>query len=388
MRRARAWLFCEEPLYRLIDINKNDLSSGGGAPGRVTKRGIRVARAQIVASLVSVVIVAGSVVPGMASASVLSGLFSSPVLSTRSIPGKQENLQTIELPQAAMNSNPTGRGGGDISIVDDTALLPQDGPSGTAVEIDQSAKSSQISVYVVRPGDTLSTISTMFDVSPNTVIWANDLKGASDIHPGDSLVILPMTGIRYTVKNNGTLRDIVKKYGGDLAEAALYNGVDPDESLAAGTVVIVPDGEIAAPKTVAPQKKTTPKSVLSVFAGASSVPTYSGYYMRPIVGGVRTQGIHGYNAVDLAAPVGTSLMAAASGEVIIAKVGGYNGGYGSYVVIRHGNGSQTLYAHMSRVDARVGQVVSQGEVIGAVGSTGRSTGSHVHFEIRGAANPF
>jgi murein DD-endopeptidase MepM/ murein hydrolase activator NlpD len=110
--------------------------------------------------------------------------------------------------------------------------------------------------------------------------------------------------------------------------------------------------------------------------------------MRPIVGGVRTQGIHGYNAVDLAAPVGTSLMAAASGEVIIAKVGGYNGGYGSYVVIRHGNGSQTLYAHMSRVDARVGQVVSQGEVIGAVGSTGRSTGSHVHFEIRGAANPF
>lgn len=190
------------------------------------------------------------------------------------------------------------------------------------------------------------------------------------------------------LKNNGTLRDIVKKYGGDLAEAALYNGVDPDESLAAGTVVIVPDGEIAAPKTVAPQKKTTPKSVLSVFAGASSVPTYSGYYMRPIVGGVRTQGIHGYNAVDLAAPVGTSLMAAASGEVIIAKVGGYNGGYGSYVVIRHGNGSQTLYAHMSRVDARVGQVVSQGEVIGAVGSTGRSTGSHVHFEIRGAANPF
>jgi len=81
-------------------------------------------------------------------------------------------------------------------------------------------------------------------------------------------------------------------------------------------------------------------------------------------------------------------MASAAGEVIIAREGGYNGGYGSYVVVRHDNGTQTLYAHMSQVDAYSGQEVAQGQVIGYVGSTGRSTGPHLHFEIRGAKNPF
>ena len=82
-------------------------------------------------------------------------------------------------------------------------------------------------------------------------------------------------------------------------------------------------------------------------------------------------------------------MAAADGDVIVAKSGGYNGGYGSYVVIQHDNGSQTLYGHMSRVAATDGESVSQGQIIGYVGSTGLATGPHVHFEIRnGIRNPF
>ena len=103
----------------------------------------------------------------------------------------------------------------------------------------------------------------------------------------------------------------------------------------------------------------------------------------------QTQNIHGYNAVDLAAPTGTPIMAAADGTVIVAKSGGWNGGYGSYVVIQHGNGSQTLYAHMSKVAAYDGESVVQGQVIGYVGETGDATGPHVHFEIRdGIRNPF
>ena len=120
----------------------------------------------------------------------------------------------------------------------------------------------------------------------------------------------------------------------------------------------------------------------------SNVPTYSGYYLRPISGGTRTQGIHGFNAVDLAASVGTPIMASASGKVIISKNSGWNGGYGNYIVIEHPNGTQTLYAHASKVIVFSGQSVVQGQVIGYVGSTGRSTGAHVHFEIRGAKNPF
>ena len=81
-------------------------------------------------------------------------------------------------------------------------------------------------------------------------------------------------------------------------------------------------------------------------------------------------------------------MASASGEVIISRAGGWNGGYGSYVVIKHSNGTQTLYAHNSRNNVSVGDYVNQGDIIAFVGSTGKSTGPHVHFEIRGARNPF
>ena len=110
--------------------------------------------------------------------------------------------------------------------------------------------------------------------------------------------------------------------------------------------------------------------------------------MHPLPSAVRTQGIHGYNAVDLAAPFGTPIVAAASGRVIVSRSGGWNGGYGTYVVIDHPDGTQTLYAHMSRVAVWQGAQVVAGQVIGYVGSTGRSTGPHVHFEVRGAVNPF
>lgn len=294
---------------------------------------------------------------------------------------KRDNIQTIDLPQAAMNLNPVGRGGGDISILDDSALLPQDGPMGTPVEIEESAKSSQISTYVVRKGDTLSSIAEMFDVSVNTIMWANNIRSSRDIKPGDQLVILPVTGIRYTVKTGGTLRDIVKKNGGDIDEAALYNGVDPDEELKAGTVVIVPDAELVQEAPKQPTRTNVAKT-------KTPTPNYSGYYRVPLANYTRTQGVHGYNGVDLASFMGAPVMASAAGEVIIAKESGYNGGYGKYVVIRHDNGTQTLYAHAQALNVRVGQRVGQGETIAFLGNSGRSTGPHLHFEIRGAKNPF
>ncbi len=337
-------------------------------------------------STISLVLMTGAFLPAIARASVFAGLLSTVILNPAQGVGgaKKDNVQVMSLPTPVMNINPVGRGGGDIEIVDDSALVSQDGPLGTAIEVQESIKSSQISVYTVRPGDTLSTIATMFDVTVNTIMWANDIKSTKGIRPGDSLVILPVTGIRYTVKSGGSLRDIVKKHGGDLEEAALYNGIEPDEILAVGTVVIVPDAELIVPK---PETKKSSAGVKIAVRTSGKVPSYSGYYQRP-TSGAKTQGIHGYNGVDIGAPVGTPVWASADGEVIIARSGGYNGGYGSYVVVRHSNGTQTLYAHMSRVDVYAGQTVSQGEEIGAVGNSGRSTGPHLHFEIRGAVNPF
>jgi murein DD-endopeptidase MepM/ murein hydrolase activator NlpD len=120
----------------------------------------------------------------------------------------------------------------------------------------------------------------------------------------------------------------------------------------------------------------------------SSGPAISGYFIHPLPGSVRTQGIHGYNAVDFGAPVGTPILASAGGSVLVSRVGGWNGGYGNYVVIDHPNGTQTLYAHNSKNTVWQGQTVVAGQVIGYVGNTGRSTGPHLHFEIRGAKNPF
>ena len=103
---------------------------------------------------------------------------------------------------------------------------------------------------------------------------------------------------------------------------------------------------------------------------------------------VKTQGLHGYNGIDLAAPTGTPVLASASGDVIVSRGYGWNGGYGNYIVIKHPNGTQTLYAHLNEVIVSSSWHVVQGQIIGYVGATGKSTGPHLHFEVRGAKNPF
>lgn len=301
------------------------------------------------------------------------------------------NSQTIPLPEPARNIDPNpSKGGGDITIVNESALLAVAGPEGTLADVEEGdgkvRNNGQISIYIVREGDTIGAIAEMFDVTANTIRWANDIKRSSTIRPGQELVILPVTGIKYTVKNGGTLRDIIKKHGGNLEEAAEYNGIDPDKKLAKGEEVIIPEGELAEPKRTVRVAQSRHSGSSRLVRGGG--PTYSGYYLRPVVGGKRTQGLHGYNAVDIGAPHGTPILAAASGKVIISKGSGWNGGYGKYLVIEHSNGTQTLYAHNTRNLVFSGQQVVQGQVIAYVGSTGRSTGPHVHFEIRGARNPF
>ena len=296
------------------------------------------------------------------------------------------NAQTMPLLRSTMASGNKegGLGGGDVTIIDESALLPEEGPSGAGADIVRP-KNSTISIYVVREGDTLSHIAEMFDVTVNTILWANDLKRGQSLKIGQTLTILPITGVRYTVKKGDTLASIAKALHADPGEIMTFNDLVSDH-VAAGDQIIVPNGEIAAPP--APPKKTVARTSGASSSGGGSA-TYAGYFMRPLVGGVRTQGVHGYNGVDLGAAQGTPFMASAPGEVIVARSSGWNGGYGQYIVIRHDNGTQTLYAHASEIIVGVGQRVVQGQVIGYVGNTGRSTGPHLHFEIRGGPrNPF
>ena len=188
--------------------------------------------------------------------------------------------------------------------------------------------------------------------------------------------------VDYKIRWNKEMREWYKcdkkieYYKGDIDEIADYNGLSVDSSLAIGTEIIIPDGEILAPAY-------SPSS-----PSGSKLKEYAGYYLKPVVGAIKTQGLHGHNGVDLAAPIGTPIYASASGEVIISKAGGWNGGYGNYVVIKHNNGTQTLYAHNNSNAVVAGQWVNQGDIIAYMGSTGKSTGSHLHFEVRGATNPF
>ncbi|MEX0910190.1 MAG: M23 family metallopeptidase [Candidatus Paceibacterota bacterium] len=294
-----------------------------------------------------------------------------------------QNLALLEQ-KPNLKSGPTTPTMG--SIVDNSVLASNLSLTGVGGAEPFIPTSDEISIYVVQEGDTLSQIGQMFGVSVNTIKWANDITGHPQI--GDILVILPVSGVRHMVEKGDTLETVAKKYNSKASDIAKFNGLSDSQSkLTLGTEVIVPNGEIESIQT--PDKTPVKNSGANIVATPTkNLPKHSGFYIRPVVGGVRTQGIHGNNAVDLAHSLGVPIYASAGGSVIVAKTGGWNGGYGNYIVISHSNGSQTLYAHLNSVSVSVGQTVGQGEVIGALGSSGNSTGPHVHFEIRGAQNPF
>ncbi len=289
-------------------------------------------------------------------------------------------------------------------IIKDEQVINQDIESGETVsesemqiveeikEDDSQDKSdNSIVIYEVKSGDTISSIASRFKVSVNTIRWANELNSKDTIKIGDKLTILPITGFQYKVKSGDTISAIAKKYDADSKEILIFNGFDDAKDLKAGMEIIIPNGEpqIEKPKSTTTTTKSTTTTQTSSNTTSNSSSSTSSTYAMPIPGSILTQGIHGTNAVDFGAPVGTPVKASLDGEVILSKGGGaYNGGYGNYIVIKHSNGTQTLYAHLSKTEVSVGRKVSKGDVIGKSGNTGRSTGPHLHFEVRGATNPF
>ncbi len=288
----------------------------------------------------------------------------------------EANSQNIPLLQAVISPNSDASSTNDnLIIVEGTSLSPETESLPALKTLDDD----QISLYVVHPGDTLPAIAKMFGVSVNTIRWGNDLSG-NTITPGQTLVILPLTGVKHIVRRGDTLQSIAKLHKADINDILQYNNLSLNSKLSLGQEIIVPDGIEGGVQSSG--------SSSGVGKTGPLYPIYDGYYMRPIVGGVKTQGIHGHNGVDLASVYGANIYAAAAGEVIISKNSGWNGGYGEYIVIKHDNGTQTVYGHLSETDVSVGDTVTQGEVIGKMGRTGHATGVHLHFEIRGARNPF
>lgn len=281
----------------------------------------------------------------------------------------------------------------NVNILSDSALVPSTGLMGVSDSTDSADLSSEdTSVYVVRKGDTVAAVAKMFDVSINTILWANDMKKGEKLVEGDILLILPIDGVNHVVIKGDTLKKIAKKYNADVSDIIAVNDVTLDSDLVIGQELIIPDAEIISESDKpAPNLEISAKKDQDYYI-KNPVKNASGYYINPVPTGHKTQGLHDKGrAIDIGAPTGTPIYAAASGTVIFAKAGTKsrysNGGFGGLVIIKHPNGTETYYAHQSKIGTSVGQNVIQGQVIGYVGSTGHSTGPHIHFEVRGARNP-
>ncbi len=291
------------------------------------------------------------------------------------------NLQNMAILRAPLSLDPSlAVGGGDTTIVGQSALLPDVGPLGSIADIEDRASQGQISIYVVRERDTLGQIAKMFDVSVNTILWANNIGRYDVIKVGQTLIVFPVSGVSYEVKAGDTIESIAAKLKGDADEIRQFNNLSASHPLAIGIKIFIPNAEAPIPPST-----NVPSG--SYWGGSS--PVYAGYYIRPIVGGRISQGPHGYGgrALDLAAPCGTPILASHTGDVLMARTGGWYGGFGNFVIIEHDSfkGIQSLYAHMSEIIVGTGWHIVQGQVIGYVGVTGNTTGCHLHFEPRGAA---
>ncbi|MCF6277004.1 MAG: LysM peptidoglycan-binding domain-containing M23 family metallopeptidase [Candidatus Magasanikbacteria bacterium] len=241
---------------------------------------------------------------------------------------------------------------------------------------------TEILNYEVQPGDVIGSIAQKFGLNTITVLWANGLTSRSYIRPGDKLKILPTDGVLHKVVSGDNISKIASKYSVKVDEIVEYNKLANASDIIVGEQLIVPGG--VKPRAVYIPRPSSGNSVFrNVSAPPPSVSSPAGSEFVWPAGVRRITQYYGWRhtALDIAGPIGTPLYASKSGTVIKSKCG-WNGGYGCYVILNHGGGVQTLYAHSSQLLVSYGEKVVQGQVIALMGSTGRSTGSHIHYEVR------
>lgn len=240
---------------------------------------------------------------------------------------------------------------------------------------DTSGDKKEITEHIVQNGDTLISIATDFDISLNTLLWANGLTRTSIIKPGQTLVVLPVSGVVHHVKKGDTIGGIAQTYKGKVSEIIAFNELPEEGDIFIGDILVIPNGTQPAPSY-------SPSNY-------SQVPLASSYFIVPVVSPYRTtQWLHWYNAVDFAnqgSSCGQPVLAAAGGQVLKISYG-YNQGAGNYIRIIHPNGLITHYGHLQKVFVTLGQNVSQGEIIGLIGYSGRTipagpSGCHLHFAV-------
>ncbi|MFO7742739.1 MAG: M23 family metallopeptidase [Anaerolineae bacterium] len=233
----------------------------------------------------------------------------------------------------------------------------------------------RVVTYTVQVGDTIQSIATQFGLDPTTIMWANPaIEDAPDLlQIGQQVVILPIDGVYHRVAEDDTLGSIAKMYEvePEAITSCEYNDLgDPGRPIEQGEHLIIPGGE----------KPYEPKVVTAYTGSVPEGARGTGRFQWPVLGRITQDYWYGHRAIDIGAPTGSAVLATDGG--FISFVGWTDVGYGYLIVVDHGNGFATYYAHLSNIYVVEGQAVERGKVIGAVGNTGNSTGPHLHFEVR------
>jgi len=251
-------------------------------------------------------------------------------------------------------------------------------PEITATDITPQPRDGIIT-YVVKEGDTISEIAETFQINTNTLLWENQIGPRDFIKPGQELVILPVSGVSHTVKRGETLNAIAARYKAKTEDILEVNHLADASELQVGKKIIIPDGIPPPPPTPIAAPSSGLANLRDIFKPAQPV---AGKFNWPTASKRITQYFRGWRhtGIDIGLPLGNPIYAADDGVVITA--GWNSSGYGNYIIIDHGNGIHTLYGHASKLGVKKGDRVKKGDVIGAIGSTGRSTGPHLHFEVR------
>jgi len=254
-------------------------------------------------------------------------------------------------------------------------LSPEDTDNTEAVgEISRT----KLVEYTVQSGDVIGQIAERFGVSANTILWENSLTWNSTIRPGQKLNILQDSGVTHTVVSGDTILAIAKKYQSDAEKIVEANKLADASDISIGEKLFIPDG--VKPTRIV-SSYTPPSSNTSGAVPPSASVDSGSKLLWPVLSHRITQYYTwSHSGLDIGDKTGNPIYAAEAGKV--EKAGWNNGGYGNYVIINHGNGLQTLYGHASKVLVSVGDSVSRGQTIALVGSTGRSTGPHLHMEVR------
>jgi murein DD-endopeptidase MepM/ murein hydrolase activator NlpD len=210
------------------------------------------------------------------------------------------------------------------------------------------------------------------------MLGANDIDDPDLLPVGTELNVLPISGLLYRVTDGDTLGQVAERYAISLAEIVKVNALESPELIIEGEALLLPGARPLLGKAARPPAPllTLPSSgapILSFFWPASGPITT---YFRQ----VGWTSPRGHAGIDIAAPLGVPIAAAASGRVVLATRAG--GPYGTMVILDHGDGLRTVYAHLSQLDVDQGQRVDRGELVGLCGSTGFSTGPHLHFVVR------